>query len=84
MLSKLKQLSTHYKIGHLLFCSRKPDFCCTLWPTLWRTGSFFVLPVTAEEREKLSPEEIDKLKEERRKEWVRQMDEINGEKYKCV
>jgi len=39
--------------------------------------------ITAEEREKLSPEEIDKLKEERRKEWVRQMDELNADKYKC-
>merc|ERR1719242_812988 len=39
--------------------------------------------ITAEEREKLSPEEIDKLKEERRKEWIRQMDELNAEKYKC-
>ena len=39
--------------------------------------------ITAEEREKLSPEEIEKLKEERRKEWVRQMDELNADKYKC-
>jgi len=39
--------------------------------------------ITAEEREKLSPEEIEKLKEERRKEWVRQMDELNADKFKC-